>query len=193
MDPKQPISNADAVVLWIKLLQGDEAAFSSLMRIFSQPMYQYGIRIVNDGEFIEECIQNVFFELWKRREHLSATESVKFYLFKSLRNRVFRDHSKWKMHDSINEEYDFEVTFDIERHIIDQELSQETVLKLKELLNKLSKRQKEIVYLRFYEGLSQEKIAEMMGLNTQSVYNLLHVSIMRLRKHWLKSPVYYCL
>jgi RNA polymerase sigma factor (sigma-70 family) len=179
--------------MWEMFLAGDEIAFSSLMRTFARPMYSYGIRLINDEDFVNECVQNVFVELWSRRASLKITKSVKLYLFKALRNRMFRDYSKWRPHVCIDEQYDFEVGIDIEKLLISQEVAAETVHKLKELLNRLSKRQKEIIYLRFYEGLSQEKIAEIMGLNAQSVYNLLHESILRLRKYWLKSPVYYCL
>jgi RNA polymerase sigma factor (sigma-70 family) len=192
VEPKT-ILNHEVVILWKQFLDGNEDSFAQLMRVFSGQMFKYGIRINSNSEFIEDCIQNIFCDLWDRRSFLSQTESVKFYLFKSLRNRIFRDQSKWKIHDNVQSDYDFEVTFDVQTTIISQELSEETRRKLTELLAKLSKRQKEIIYLRFYEGLSQEKIAEIMGLNTQSVYNLLHESILRLRKNWIKSPVFYCL
>ncbi|WP_316795035.1 sigma-70 family RNA polymerase sigma factor [Pedobacter agri] len=185
--------NQEAVILWKQFLQGNEDSFAQLMRIFSPQMFRYGIRINDNQEFIEDCLQNIFCELWNRRSFLKPTESVKFYLFKALRNRIFRDQMKWSRHDDIDADYNFEVSFDVQTDIIKQEVSEELRSKLDNLMLKLSKRQKEIIYLRFYEGLSQEKIAEIMGLNVQSVYNLLHESILRLRTYWIKSPLYYCL
>lgn len=193
MEPKKAILNIEAVELWKQFLDGNEDSFSLLMRIFTRPMFQYGIRINNNDAFIEDCIQNIFCDLWNRRSFLKPTEAVKFYLFKCLRNRIFRDYPKWDKHEKIDSDYSFEVTFDIQTDIIRQEVSEETTKKLKEILDRLSKRQREIIYLRFYEGLSQDKIAEIMEMNVQSVYNLLHESIARLRKYWIKSPVYFCL
>jgi RNA polymerase sigma factor (sigma-70 family) len=156
-------------------------------------MFRYGIRFIKDEDFVQDCIQNIFFDLWTRRDKIGQTDAVKSYLFKSLRTRIFRDKAKWKSLESIEDDYEFIVEFDVETTLIKEELSQEINHKLHLILDKLPKRQKEILYLRFYEGMEQEKIAEIMGLNPQSVYNLLHESITRLRKYWLKSAVYYCL
>lgn len=172
---------------------GDEGSYTSLMEIFTNPMFRYGIRFFDNEDFIKDCIQDVFFELWNRRERISQAESVKAYLFKALRMRIFREKSKWKTPESLDDNYEFIVEFDVETNIIKQELSQEICLKLHKILNSLPRRQKEILYLRFFEGMDQDKIAEVMDINRQSVYNLLHESILRLKKYWLKSPVYYCL
>jgi len=156
-------------------------------------MFRYGVRFVDDDDFVKDCIQDVFFELWNRRDRIRQAESVKAYLFKALRLRIFREKAKWKTAESLEDNYEFIIEFDAEANIIQQELSEEICLRLRKILEHLPKRQKEILYLRFYEGMDQDKIAEIMGLNRQSVYNLLHESILRLRKYWLKSPVYYCL
>lgn len=187
------ISNEMVLRLWSDFRLGNEAAFANLMRVFSKPMYRYGIRFIDNPDFVKDCIQDVFFELWNRREKIRQAENVKAYLFKALRMRIFREKSKWKQPVSIEDNYQFVVEFDIESNIIQQELTQEIYLKLQRILGNLPKRHKEILYLRFYEGMAQDKIAEIMDLNRQSVYNLLHESILKLRKYWAKSPVYYCL
>ncbi len=187
------ISNKSVVQLWYNFRMGDEYSYTSLMEIFTNPMFRYGTRFVENGDFVKDCIQDVFFELWNRREKIRQAESVKSYLFKALRMRIFREKSKWKLTESLDENYEFIIEFDVEANIIKQELSEEICLKLRKILDSLPKRQKEILYLRFYEGMDQDKIAEVMDINRQSVYNLLHESILRMRKYWLKSPVYYCL
>jgi len=187
------ISNKNVVQLWLNFRLGDDCAYTSLMEIFTNPMFRYGVRFVDDDDFVKDCIQDVFFELWNRRDRIRQAESVKAYLFKALRLRIFREKAKWKTAESLEDNYEFIIEFDAEANIIQQELSEEICLRLRKILEHLPKRQKEILYLRFYEGMDQDKIAEIMGLNRQSVYNLLHESILRLRKYWLKSPVYYCL
>lgn len=193
MDSSKCISNKSVVQLWYNFRMGDEYSYTSLMEIFTNPMFRYGTRFVENDDFVKDCIQDVFFELWNRREKIRQAESVKAYLFKALRMRIFREKSKWKLTESLDENYEFIIEFDVEANIIKQELSEEICSKLRKILDSLPKRQKEILYLRFYEGMDQDKIAEVMDINRQSVYNLLHESILRLRKYWLKSPVYYCL
>lgn len=193
MHSNQAVSNENVIQLWHNFRMGDDYSYTCLMEIFTNPMFKYGSRFAEDDDFVKDCIQDVFFELWNRREKVRQAECVKAYLFKALRLRIFREKSKWKLTESLEDNYKFIIEFDIETNIIKQELSDEICLKLRRILESLPKRQKEILYLRFYEGMAQEKIAEVMNLNRQSVYNLLHESILCLRKYWLKSPVYYCL
>jgi len=187
------ISNESVLQLWSDFRLGNEISYTSLMRIFSNPMYRYGIRFIDNPDFVKDCIQDVFFELWNRRDKIRQAECVKSYLYKSLRLRIFRERSKWKSAELLEDNYEFMIEFDVESNIINAEVSREIYHRLEKILDNLPKRQKEILYLRFYEGMSPEKIAEVMDLNRQSVYNLMHESIISLRKYWAKSPVYYCL
>ena len=68
--------------------------------------------------------------------------------------------------------------------IIEKQISDDKARKLKKTLSLLSKRQKEIIYLKFYQHLDHGQIAELMNLNSQSVYNLLHEAIQKLRNLW---------
>ncbi len=86
--------------------------------------------------------------------------------------------------EQIEEEYNFFYEFSIEKMIIEKQISDDKARKLKKTLSLLSKRQKEIIYLKFYQHLDHGQIAELMNLNSQSVYNLLHEAIQRLRNLW---------
>lgn len=191
MKTRSYIQNECVIQLWTDLRLGNELAFAQLIQIFTNEMYRYGIRFSTDPDFVKDCVQDVFFELWNRRDKIRQAECVKSYLYKSLRLRIFREKSKWKQLVPLENDYEFMIEFDIESTIIQEELSQHTQLRLEAILSNLPKRQKEILYLRFYEGMAQDKIADVMNLNQQSVYNLLHESILSLRKFWAKSAVYY--
>jgi RNA polymerase sigma factor (sigma-70 family) len=184
------MTSASLINLWTNFRAGNEEAYTSLMKSFGPPLYSYGIRFVNDDDFIKDCIQDVFFELWNRREKISSTGYVKSYLFKALRLRIFREQGNWNNAEPIQEHYQFTVELDTETALIELQSTEEITRKMQRLLDHLPRRQREILYLRFYEGLDQDRIAEIMGLNRQSVYNLLHESILRLRKSWLREAMF---
>jgi RNA polymerase sigma factor (sigma-70 family) len=73
------------------------------------------------------------------------------------------------------------VEFSIEHHLIREQTLRETANTFSDLLNKLPKRQKEIIYLRFYQDLEVSEIVEIMEINAQSVYNLIHKALANLR------------
>ncbi|WP_020597039.1 RNA polymerase sigma factor [Spirosoma panaciterrae] len=175
----------DDGLLWQRFRSGDSVAFDQLVQAYYSVLFRYGIRFHPDEEYIKDCIQDVFVELWQRRQTVRETEFVKFYLLKSLRRRIFRGKAKWGTNwESVQENYLFEVEFSIENQLITQEIAHDQVRQLETLLNQLSKRQKEVIFLKFYQGLTHEQIAEVMVLNRQSVYNILHEALQKLRNAW---------
>jgi RNA polymerase sigma factor (sigma-70 family) len=130
-------------------------------------------------------VQDVFLELWKRRLNISATQAVKWYLFKAVRLRIFRERSKWNKGEALDESYEFLVEFNIESKMITDLETAELSNKIRQILNTLPPRQREIMYLRFYEGLDFDSIAQIMEISKQSVHNLLQKAYKNFRSEWL--------
>jgi RNA polymerase sigma factor (sigma-70 family) len=80
----------------------------------------------------------------------------------------------------------------VETDIIENETYASQMISLRQAIRALSLRQQEIIQLRYYQGFSNEQIAELMDLNYQSVSNLLHRSLLRLREI-VKMPVFHLL
>jgi RNA polymerase sigma factor, sigma-70 family len=150
----------------------------------------YGVRFYRDKEFVKDCVQDLFVEIWNRREYLSDVISVKSYLLQSLRKNIIRESTRLKWFreaDKISEEQDFNVEFDIETYLISRELENESLQKLRSELDNLTKRQREAIFLRFTQDLSYEEIANIMDINYRSVVNLIHEAIKAIRKNWFIS------
>jgi RNA polymerase sigma factor (sigma-70 family) len=174
-------------LLWGRFRNGEADAYTELMQLYINRMFRYGMRLSADEDLVKDCIQDVFFELWNRRERIKDTPSVNAYLFKSLRLRIHRERPKWNYAESLDDNYHFTVEYTIETKLIEEQSLREEHIKLENILNSLPKRQKEILYLRFYENLDQAQIAEVMGLNRQSVYNLMNHTLAVLRQVWFKD------
>ncbi|MBA4057460.1 MAG: sigma-70 family RNA polymerase sigma factor [Marivirga sp.] len=148
-------------------------------------MFSYGSKFSKNVEFVKDCLQDLFLELWKNRETIGSTDHVRSYLFKSLRNKIWRVRHKDRWHNNaepIEENYYFDVEFSIEHHLIREETLRDTATKFSDILNQLPKRQKEIIYLRFYQNLEIQEIVQVMEINSQSAYNLLHKALSSLRE-----------
>jgi RNA polymerase sigma factor (sigma-70 family) len=169
-----------------RLQQGDEAALASLMRMYYDDLYHYASRFTKDPELIKDCIQEVFISLWQRRETMATIISPRYYFLRAIKNKTLK-----ALHKNINEissadleEYEFLYEFSIEKIITEKQISEEKGRKLRHTLSLLSKRQKEIIYLKYYQYLDHGQIAELMNITRQSVYNLLHEAIQKLRALW---------
>ncbi|MEK6481744.1 sigma-70 family RNA polymerase sigma factor [Catalinimonas sp. 4WD22] len=173
-------------LLWHSFRQGSMSAFEQIYQSHYHSLYVYGMKIYSNSEMVRDAIQTLFIDLWRRRDHLGDTDHIKFYLFKGLR-RVLISLLK-------NERKKLDV--DSYQHLVhnsmqhDTEDLQDQSLHLKNAVNKLSKKQREVIYLRYYENLSCEEVADIMKININTVYNNLSLAIKNLRVHMDENLLY---
>ncbi len=171
--------------LWDEFRDGNKTSFETLMKNHYRNLFVYGTKFRRDDEFVKDCLQDLFLELWKNRKTLGSTNYVRSYLFKCIRNKIYRElhRNRWHMQTmALDDNYYFDVEFSIEHHLIREQTLRETANRFSEALNKLPKRQKEVIYLRFYQNLEIPEIVEVMEIHEQSVYNLLHKALTHLRE-----------
>jgi RNA polymerase sigma-70 factor (ECF subfamily) len=179
------MSDENERILWKSFKEDNSLAFGSLVKLHYKRLFHYGLKFSRDKEFLKDTIQDLFLELWNKRQTITEPAFIRTYLLKSLRNKIVREKQKTKRileSENIEMEADFPAIFSVETYIIEDENLRESVIKVRNLLNHLSKRQKEIIYLRYYHDLSHEEIAEVMSLSIQSVYNLLSRTIRHLKE-----------
>lgn len=172
--------------LWIELISGNERAFSLLFKRHYPSLINYGKSITLHHNLVGDCIQDVFADVWLYRQKLIIPDSVKAYLLSGLRKRIARKierDSIFKRSTGIDQ-LEFSANFTVLDQLITDEETQLQVEYLNILINKLPPRQKEALYLRYYQQLSIDQIADMMQMNYQSVVNLLHRAIKQLRNVW---------
>jgi RNA polymerase sigma factor (sigma-70 family) len=180
------ISNQQDIELWESYKKGDSDAFAVLFRNHYIPLFRFGNKFTQDQEILEDCIQELFLELWQNKNQTSV-QSVKAYLFKSLKYKLYRAISRKadKATSSISEEMLFELSY--EALLVTNEENLERALKLTQAFEQLSNRQKEIIYLKYYQELSYEEVSEIMNINYQAARNLIYQSVRALKKIILGS------
>ena len=172
---------------WLKQLQqGDELALSLLMKKYYTDLYNYAIKFSPDEALAKDCIQEVFISLWQRRDTAAGILCPRYYLLRAVKNKMLKSLHAKNRHAALTDaqEYDFSPEFSIERTIIEKQVSEEKAEKLRKTLLSLTKRQKEVIYLKYYQYLDNAQIAELMNISRQSVYNLLHETIQKLKTVW---------
>lgn len=179
--------NTDAI-LWQQLKDGSELALGRLMRKYASQLQNYGYKFIRDEDFVKDCVQEVFIDVWHRRQQLANPDSVRAYLLSSVRRRVLRDGFRQQIrrdNDPVDlSETEAFVDFSPEWSLIEQESLAEMSRRVAALLNQLPKRQREVLYLRFYQGLERDEIAQIMAINPQSVSNMLQAAFKAFRELW---------
>ena len=175
-------SRADDEALWRSFTEGDEAAFEPLFTRNFPKLFQYGRKFSSDPEFIKDTIQDLFAELWQRRTYLGQTPSVRHYLFKSLRRKMLRLSTNRPVTDELTDEADqFNATISPEQLLLDDEFCAGQTRQMAQWLSFLTPRQREAMYLRFYQDMEYEEIASVMTVSNQAARNLIYEALKLLR------------
>ena len=173
--------------LWKAFQNGSKDAFEEILRIFYRPMFDYGFRFQKDHDQLSDDIHDLFLSLWDRRAYLTPTANLKLYLFSALRNQIWRAKKRLSLTQELPDEDDespFEETEHAETRIIRSEATDQRLSRIDFVMQKLTKRQQEILHLRFFENLSNAQIAEVLNISEPSVYNLLSISLKLFRSYW---------
>ncbi|MBW8685727.1 RNA polymerase sigma factor [Chitinophaga rhizophila] len=165
--------------LWTAFKQGNVSAFNEMYRRHAGALYNYGYHLLPDTSLVKDAMQDLFADLWRTRNNLSETSSVKYYLFRSLRRRLYR------LADIKPIPY---ITPSQTESIEDLKIrTEEYTLLMQRLqlsMSRLPERQQEVIRLRFYDNFSWEEIAGILQINEQSVRNLVQRAVVKMRENW---------
>ncbi|MEQ6118219.1 sigma-70 family RNA polymerase sigma factor [Reichenbachiella sp. MALMAid0571] len=172
--------------LWEAFRNDSMLAYKAIYMEYADLLFNYGRKIIAEDELIKDSIQDFFVELWNRRKNLDNVKSIRAYLFVGFRRKLLEKKKKMLRFQRIDDTENFEII--LSNHITLQNIGikEDKIAPLVKALNDLPERQKEAVFLRFYNKLSCNEIGEILDINSQSVYNLIHRALKILR-HVLSS------
>jgi RNA polymerase sigma factor (sigma-70 family) len=193
-DPNSNFALKHEAEIWINLKAGDKSALSYFYTRYLKGLYNYGLKINRDSGLVEDCIQDVFISVWNSHSRLGDVTNVKSYFYKSLRTKIIYKLSilsRTPLKDI--DAFSFELSH--KSHYITQRINSDVSDKIKQFVNLLSPKQKEAIFLVYFEELSYEEVAAIMDLKIKTVYNLIHLAIANLRQNRAKlSPsIFYSL
>jgi RNA polymerase sigma factor (sigma-70 family) len=170
--------------IWKAFKRGEKEALEHIYRRHINDLYNYGMKIKGHDCLVKDCIQELFVELWKSRNQISFTDNIKFYLLKALKLKINHRLKKESiyLYNHLKESTSVEVALSYESLLIQSQFQEEQIYKLNEVINRLPERQREIIHLLFFEGLSYEQVSEIMAINVRSVYTLAWKSLATLRR-----------
>lgn len=148
----------------------DQKSFSRIYDLFWTSSVDFVLKLVKDREEAENITQDVYIQIWEKREKLRNIDDIKNFLFVCLRNKSF-DHLRrikkseqetaelWR---KLNQEKDEDPQADFECH---------TIEKLEAAINGLSQHQRKIFRLKFDENKSYKEISNLLSISTNTVKN----------------------
>jgi RNA polymerase sigma factor (sigma-70 family) len=178
--------------VWQAFTKGDKNAFAFIYEKFSDELYSYGMKIKTNSNLIQDCMHDLFVDLWRQRANLKPTNNIKFYLFRALRRRItYAIERERKLYSETSEEnvQDIIISLPFESEMINEQFLEDRKNKLLRALSKLSERQKEAIELIFFQKMSYEEVSEIMSINVRSVYTLTWKAISSMKKRLIEIMI----
>lgn len=149
------------------LKKDNSQAYSYLMDTYYQKLCIYAYGLTNDYDQAEDIVQNVLLRLWKKRNQLKATYSLKSYLYKSVYNEFIDQYRKKKKVFALEKKH-IEVLSDFVENEDENDLERLTALVKREIQN-LPPKCKKTFLMSKEEGLTNIEIAEYLNVSVKSV------------------------
>lgn len=172
--------------LWQSVLEGDQDAFELLFQKYYDDLYHYAVKFSGSQESAEDHIQKLFLKIWRRRDQLDEVEGVKTYLWTALRRSMIDSFRKRKTEKKYIDKLGHhqgsgKMQFTKEELIIRNEVDSLQSRELKQAIDQLSPKEREVLYLKFYEGMSYEEIEQIMSVNYQTCRNYTYRALQSLK------------
>lgn len=164
-----------------KLACGDESVFSDIYKDYSDGLFKYVSRILNDEDDVVDIIQETFIAFWEFRLKLEEVRSIKAYLFVMAKNLAFKRLREYLKQETLQDkliEYYGDTDISTEYKINERMLAD----LIEEEINKLPEKRREVFVLSRKEHLSHKEIAEKLNISDQTVKKQIQYSL-KVLKH----------
>ncbi|MBS1566133.1 MAG: sigma-70 family RNA polymerase sigma factor [Bacteroidetes bacterium] len=166
---------------WELAREGDTQAFALIHKALFHSLYYYALKLTDDAELADDAVQDLFIRIWVKRAGIGPMQRVKAYFFSALRHQVLNQLRSLRLRQLNISRLEPEIAFSPEEIVVHREEADDLRSKLLHMLNNLPARQREAVYLHFFEGMDYQQVAAVMGVNYQSVLNLVQKAMQKMR------------
>jgi RNA polymerase sigma-70 factor (ECF subfamily) len=152
--------------LLARLRAGDRAAFEQIFREHFDGLAGFAYRLTRSRAIAEELVQDLFLEIWLRRDRLVITETLRTYLFRAARNRAFNHLRRnklerlWRLRQPQLPEAEV---------VENEDSTDELAAAIRVAIASLPDRCREIFLLSREQNMTYAEIAKVLGLSIKTV------------------------
>lgn len=173
--------------LWLESTEDNQLAYGRLHQLLYPKLRNYLLHMIGDEDVVDDLLQELFVKLWNQRKRIHIVSNIKGYFFRASRSMAINHFRKISAQNNKLSEYNQpDFTFSPEDIMISSEEDTDLKRRMSAALSSLPSRQREMVYLKFYQDLDYNRIAEITGIRYQSVINHVFRALGTLREEFCK-------
>jgi RNA polymerase sigma factor (sigma-70 family) len=172
--------------VWLRIAEGDQDAYAGVYRFYYKRFYNYGRKFSSDEALIEDAVQETLLTIWHKRHTLPSIEYTDTYFYTSFRYTILgklKHQQRLAAEGSAEEEPEFAA----DQILVAKETEAALKGQLQKALATLTTRQREAIFLRFYEGLSYEEVASVLNITTKATYKIMARALLQLKENLILS------
>lgn len=167
--------------LWKMCSRNDQNALKEIYEREYPNLLAYGMKISKSKAYVQDAIQEVFTDMWQKKEDRKEIKNLRFYLLKSLKYSLLKqDHKNIIDIDALVQTKEI-------LEPVNNDDSDEMESYVTEILSRLPKEQQQILHLKYFQSLTNEQISDLLDIKYQSVSNRLHRVIKKFRLEFQKK------
>ncbi len=171
------MNKASGKYIFERIKSGDENLFNQLFDDYYTSLCFFANRYLQDLDLSRSLVQEVFVNLWLKREKIDVSHSVKSYLYNSVKNKSIDYIRKEKKKIHIHDFSDDIIQSPFKDLVEEAELND----RINQSINELPEKCKEIFKLCRFEGLKYSQIAEQLNISLKTVEMQMGIALKKLR------------
>ena len=185
----------DNVQLIAAIRDGSREAFDEMCGRYYAPLTAYA-RLFLHGNWAQDVVQDVFVNVWSRREGLDPDQSLYGYLLRSVYNQSVNYVNKNRHAGNYRSYYQERIEsigytyYDPDRNpVIEKLYSQELRASINEAVGALPEKCREVFTMSYLQGFSHREISEQLGIAQSTVENHIYLALKALRSKLSRSEL----
>lgn len=159
--------------------QGSSGAFERFFKSHYQALCGFAATYVKDADAAEDIVQNTFLTIWQKREGLELRQSLKSYLYTSVRNACLNKLKSEKIRDQYRaDNIGSEENGESSDHLEEMELSE----RISKAIVEMPPERQKIFLMSREEGLKYKEIAEKLNKSIKTVENQMGKALKYMRE-----------
>jgi RNA polymerase sigma factor (sigma-70 family) len=178
------LNDANSKEIWARLQNGHTDALLSLYNKYYTGLMNYGLQLTGDRVLTNDCITQILLRLWDMRKKLPAVGNLRSYLLTCVRHELYTELKLVRTRQAKGNGFQRtreQAESSYEEYLIQQQTNITLKENLARALKKLSRREKELLQLKFFEDLDYDEIASKCQITKRTAYNIVHAAIKTLK------------
>lgn len=168
------------IAIWKRIQNDDNQALKKAFELDYKVLCLYIVQFTRNMQEAEDIVQNTFITFWLKRKRIQIKTSLRAYLFRSAYHLYIDKTKKEKQNDLLL--LDLQYNGMLDQIAEEEDLQQEKIIRVKEIINDLPEKCKEILLLSKYKRLKNKEIASKLNISIKTVESQIRIAFQKIRK-----------